>query len=139
MGQVSDPVSSQTFSLVLPANPERVWAALTCPAASARFLHGLSAHSTWEPAAPVSFRSGSGPVIVGQVLYADPPHQLAYTLEDPDCGSTAYLVWQLRVVPTGCGARLTVHEADARAGSDEELGDIWLPVLKRLSATLAGS
>lgn len=126
-----DPVLTQTFRLLTPASPERVWGVLTCPETAPRYLPGLTPRTCWSSGAPVEWRSAVG-AIPGQVLHADPPYRLTVTVED-DSGTCTYLTWQLRQSDDGTVLRLDVEET--QAGS-EDLEDVWLPVVQRLGELL---
>jgi uncharacterized protein YndB with AHSA1/START domain len=135
---VKDPVSTRTFHLLSCAPPEQVWAALTCPALSPRFLHGLSAQGCWETDGLLTFTAAQGMALTGQVLWAEPPHRLSLTMEDEASGTCTYLTWDLR---PGCGGtvvRLRVEESHACPTDDQELEDTWLPALQALEAVLQG-
>jgi uncharacterized protein YndB with AHSA1/START domain len=131
-----DPVLTQTFRLLTPASPQRVWGALTCPLAAPTYLHGLSPATSWSAGDPVEWRlPATAGVVPGQVLHADPPYRLSVTLEDGS-GTCTYLTWTVRACADGTVVRLDVEESDARATSDTELEDVWLPVLQRLGDVL---
>lgn len=134
---VSDPVVRSTFRLLTGASPSRVWAVLTCPATAPRYLHGLSPRTCFTPGAAVEWRSGeSRPVIPGQVLRADPPYRLSLTVEDGS-GTCTYLTWQVRESDDGTVVRLDVEESDAVGCCENDLEDVWLPVLQRLGDVLS--
>jgi uncharacterized protein YndB with AHSA1/START domain len=129
-----DPVLTQTFRLLTPASPERVWGALTCPQTAPSYLHGLSPRTCWSAGAAVAWEHAGSPAIPGEVLYADPPHRLSVTVEDGS-GPCTYLTWQIRPTDEGTVLRLDVEES--HPGDDgTELEDVWLPVLRRLSDVL---
>ncbi|MDX6198721.1 MAG: Activator of Hsp90 ATPase 1-like protein [Actinomycetota bacterium] len=130
-----DPVSTQTFRLLTPAPPQRVWGVLTCPQTAPTYLHGLSPRTCWSPGASVAWQAPGVPVIPGQVLHADPPYRLSVTVEDSS-GTCTYLTWRLRQTDHGTVVRLDVEEAQASAGSADELEEVWLPVLQRLGDLL---
>jgi uncharacterized protein YndB with AHSA1/START domain len=130
-----DPVLTQTFRLLTPAAPERVWGVLTCPEAAPTFLHGLSPRTCWSSGADVAWLSAGVAAIPGQVLYADPPYRLSVTVEDGS-GTCTYLTWQVRAGDDGTIVRLDVEESDATGGNAAELEDVWLPVLQRLAELL---
>jgi uncharacterized protein YndB with AHSA1/START domain len=134
----SDPVSTRTFHLLSCAPPDPVWAALTCPALSGRFLHGLQVDGSWEQGGGLRFTSEQGFELSGRVLWADPPYKLSLTIEDEGCDSCTYLTWELREGASGTVVRLTVQEGPAGPTDDEELEDVWLPTLKALEALLLG-
>ncbi|GAC1442197.1 MAG: hypothetical protein NVS3B26_08360 [Mycobacteriales bacterium] len=129
----ADPVLSTTFRLLTAACPDRVWRQLTCPAAAAAYLHGLSPRTCWTSGAPVEWHVGDA-VIPGQVLHADPPHRLSVTVEDGS-GTCTYLTWTVRACDDGSVVRLDVAEADD-SGCEGDLEEIWLPVLRRLGELL---
>jgi uncharacterized protein YndB with AHSA1/START domain len=131
-----DPVLTQTFRLLTPASPQRVWGALTCPAAAPTYLHGLSPRTCWTDGAPVEWHvPAAATVIPGQVLHADPPYRLSVTVEDGS-GTCTYLTWSVRACEAGTVVRLDVEESDAGCSTESELEDVWLPVLDRLAVLL---
>jgi uncharacterized protein YndB with AHSA1/START domain len=130
-----DPVLTQTFRLLTPACPERVWGALTCPQTAPAYLHGLSPRTCWSSGAAVEWQSAGAGAIPGQVLHADPPYRLSVTVEDGS-GTCTYLTWQVRAAEDGTVVRLDVAESPAGASTDVELEDVWLPVLQRLGELL---
>lgn len=127
---VQDPVRSTVFRLLTPATPDAVWGWLTCPERSPQYLHGLSVRTTWEPGAPVHLTSATCGTLPGQVLRVEPPVRLSLTVEDA-CGTCTYLTWTLRDSAADTVLRLQVEECGG-ATTDEELEDVWLPVLDRL-------
>ena len=130
--QVADPVRSATFRLLTCAAPETVWSALTCPTQSPAYLYGLAVRTTWEPGAPVQLTADARPALAGEVLRVEPARRLSLTVED-DSGGCTYLTWTLRACDGGSVVRLQVEECD---GAEDELEDVWLPVLDRLGALL---
>lgn len=118
-----------------------VWAALTDGDLTRRYLHGLAAHSTWSPGAPLTLRSGSGPgtppaagQLTGQVVRAEPPRQLSYLLRSGPHDPPTFLTWQLRAVPVA--PRSDCRPTSSRGSSDDAAEDTWLPVLAALHALL---
>jgi uncharacterized protein YndB with AHSA1/START domain len=129
-----DPVLTETFRLLTPASPERVWGLLTCPATAPSYLHGLSPRTCWTSGAPVEWQSKAVGALPGQVLLADPPYRLSVTVEDGS-GTCTYLTWQVRAGEDGTVVRLDVAESGG-GGCGAELEDVWLPVLQRLGELL---
>ena len=136
---VDDVITSVTFRRRLPASPDAVFAALTSCLRTAEFHLGLSLTSSWEPLASVRIRAAdcddyvSG--LTGQVLAVEPDSLLSYVL-DESSGAATYLTWTLRATSGGTVVRLRVDETDAYPGCEEDLEDIWLPVLERLVVML---
>jgi len=132
-------LSTHTFRFLTGAPAEQVWGALTCPELTRRYLHGLSARSTWQPGAALEL-SGPAPIgLAGEVLLAQPPRALCYSIDHGGYLGSTYISWLLRPAADGCVVRLDVDEPDSgAAASVEELEDVWLPVLGGLQSVLAG-
>ena len=62
-----------TFAAHVRARPELVWTALTDADKTAAYLHGLAAHSTQIPGAPISFCLGDRTELIGRILHAQWP------------------------------------------------------------------
>jgi hypothetical protein len=127
-------VSSRAFHLLSCAKPHQVWGALTCPTLSRRFLHGLSAQSSWTTGAPLLLTSDDAS-LHGHVLWSDPPRLLSLAIEDAS-GCCTYLSWQLRAACAGTVICLTVDEPGGEPEDLEQLEDTWLPALHALEAAL---
>lgn len=134
MSAIADPVGSAVFRVATPACPTSVWAALTCAATTPRWLYGMSLSSRWTAGSPLlGWLSPEAPAVSGTVLFADAPERLTYSLDDPSGGVT-FVAWQVREAAGGSVVRLTVEEPGA---TEDELEDVWLPVLAALGEVLA--
>ncbi len=140
-GRPVSPLTSHQFALPTAAAPAAVWTARTDGDLTRRYLHGLAAHSTWSPGAPLTLGSGGGSAgppaagqLTGQVLRAEPPRQLSYLLQSGPHDPPTFLTWLLRTVPGGTTLRLQVDEIEG--SSDDDAEDTWLPVLAALHALL---
>jgi uncharacterized protein YndB with AHSA1/START domain len=129
-----DVVRSATFRLLTCAPPAVVWGCLQCPTRSPRYLHGLAVETSWQPGTRVAL-TGDGCVLSGEVLHVRAPELLSLTVED-DSGSCTYLTWTLRAYDGGTIVRLRVEECDGGSTSEDDLEDVWLPVLDSLGALL---
>ena len=130
-----DVMSGATFRLLTCAPPDAVWACLLCPTRSPRYLHGLTVNACWEAGERVAL-SAAGCDLTGEVLHVRPQERLSLTVEDAS-GSCTYLTWSLRLHESGgTVVRLQVEECDDAGTSEEDLEDVWLPVLDRLGALL---
>jgi uncharacterized protein YndB with AHSA1/START domain len=141
LGGQFGPLTSHQFALTTAAAPAAVWTALTDGGLTRRYLHGLAAHSTWSPGAPLTLRSGGGSAgppaagpLTGQVLRAEPFRQLSYLLQSGPDDPPTFLTWQLRATPGGTTLRLQIDELEG--SSDDDAEDTWLPVLAALHALL---
>ena len=87
---------SSTAQADISATALVVWAALTSPAKTERFLGGLRISSAWRPDAPVDVRHGTTLVATGTVVVADRPALLVYRLDEPQTGDIdCWLDWHL--------------------------------------------
>lgn len=136
---VDDVITSATFRRRMPASPDVVFATLTSCLRTAEFHLGLALTSSWEPLATIRVRAADCAEDVaglsGQVLAVEPDRLLSYVLDEVS-GAATYLTWTLRPTSGGTVIRLRVDETDAYAGCEEDLEDIWLPVLERLVVML---
>jgi uncharacterized protein YndB with AHSA1/START domain len=126
--------SSHRFSFLTEAPPDQVWAALTCAEASTKYLHGMSLVSTWDPGSPVDLRVPTGHSISGEVIRVDPPRALSFALEQ-GTAPCRIIGWELRVHPDGTVVRLSIDDVDGDC--ENEVEDMWLPVVSALQGLLA--
>jgi uncharacterized protein YndB with AHSA1/START domain len=124
-----------TFAVQTRARPELVWAALTDPDKTGRYLYGLAVHSTWTPEADIGFRRGERVELTGRVVHVRRHERLCCLLRSGPEDPPAYLTWTIRPVPGGCTIRLEIDEID-NADSCEDAEDVWLPVLAALHRLL---
>ena len=136
---VDDVITSVTLRRRLPATPEAVFAALTSCLRTAEFHLGLALTSSWEPMSAIRVRATDCDEdvagLTGQVLAVESDRLLSYVLDEVS-GAATYLSWTLRPTSGGTVVRLRVDETDAYDGCEEDLEDIWLPVLERLVVML---
>lgn len=87
---------SSTAQADISATAAEVWAALTSPAQTERYIAGLSITSAWRPDAPVDAHHGTTLVATGTVVVADSPSLLVYRLDNPQTGDIdCWLDWHL--------------------------------------------
>ncbi len=60
--------------------PDRLWAALTNSEFTVRYWSGIRGESSWKVGAPVTLSGPDGSTDRGEVLEADPPRRLSYTI-----------------------------------------------------------
>jgi uncharacterized protein YndB with AHSA1/START domain len=125
--------SSHRFTFRTRATPEEVWSALTCPVTSRQYLHDMSLVSEWEPGSPVELHGPDGHSATGEVVAAARPHRLSFALEQ-GTAPCRIIGWDLRAHPDGTVVRLTVDDVDG--DSEEEVEDVWLPILTALQSVL---
>ena len=132
MGAIGD-LGGAVFRIATRSGPDGVWAALTCPVTTPRWLYGIALSSTWAAGAHVTGTLGAAPGVTGTVLFAQEPERLTYSFDDPSGGVT-YLTWRIRPAADGSVVRLHVEEPGA---TEDELEDAWLPVVTALADVLA--
>ncbi len=128
-----DAIASQVFSFATRARPDQVWLALTRPPLTAGYLYGLAAQSDWRPGAAVTF-IGPAASLSGEVLAAQEPHRLSYSVRAGEGQPDTYVTWEILGDGAGSVVRLYVDEPGER-----EVEPAWLDVVSRLEATLASA
>jgi uncharacterized protein YndB with AHSA1/START domain len=126
------PFASQQFHAITNANPECVWAVLTATGLPLDYLHGMRVDTDWQPGARMTIALTDQWRLTGEVLAAEHPHRLSYTLNDPPGSPSVYVTWELRRTDDGTIIRLNVDEPWPLADSTEDLESVWLPVLSGL-------
>ena len=126
------PFASEQFHAITSAKPECVWDALTATGFPLDYLHGMTVDTDWRPGARVTMALSDQWRLSGEVLAAERPHRLSYTLDDPPGSPSVYVTWELRRTDDGTIIRLNVDEPGRLAGSTEDLESAWLPVLSGL-------
>ena len=92
----------------------------------------MTANTDWQPGATVTLALTGQWRLTGQVLAAEPPHRLSYTLDDPPGSPSVYVTWELHGTSDGTIIRLNVDEPSPLPGNTEDLERAWLPVLSGL-------
>jgi uncharacterized protein YndB with AHSA1/START domain len=128
--------ASEQLQIITSADPERVWRALTATGSPLDYLHGMTVESDWRPGASVTMTVTGHWRLTGEVLAAEPPRGLSYTLDDPPGAPAVYVTWELRRVDDGTIIRLHVDEPWPVAGDTDDLETAWLPVLSGLARHL---
>ncbi|MGH9265930.1 MAG: SRPBCC domain-containing protein [Acidimicrobiales bacterium] len=132
-------IATQLFRFATRAHPEQVWVALTRPSLTATYLYGLAAHSDWRPGSPITFTGGGGSAVTGEVLAAEAPRRLSYSLAAGDGQPATYVTWEITEDAGLTLVRLYVDEpgASTRPGGDTEMEATWLRAVARLESVLA--
>ena len=126
------PFASEQFAAITSAKPERVWNALTATGVPLDYLHGMTVDTDWQPGARVTMALTDQWRLTGEVLAAERPRRLSYTLDDPPGSPAVYVTWELRRTSDGTIIHLNIDEPSPLAGSSEDLEAAWLPVLSGL-------
>ena len=116
--------------------PERVWDALTATGIPLGYLYGMTVESDWRPGTSVTVTLGDQARLTGDVLVADRPRRLSYTLGDRSGQPSVYVNWELRALGDATIVRLYVDEPWPDADPTGDLEAAWLPVLYDLVAYL---
>ena len=120
-------IATRLFRFTTGAPPDRVWAALT----TAPYLFGLAPSSEWRPGAAITF-AGEGATLSGDVLAAQEPHRLSYSLRAGDGQPDTYVTWEILVDGAGSVVLLFVDEP-----GEAEVEPAWLEVVARLESVVA--
>ena len=134
-------IATQLFRFVTQARASQVWEALTRPELTSRYLYGLAAQSEWGAGAAVVFAaSEEGVILTGEILVAQEPRRLSYSLQAGDGQPATYVTWEILGTSAGCVVRLYVDEPGEPAPEpDVETESAWVPVVAGLEAILASS
>ncbi len=124
-----DGIASRMFRLATEAPPERVWAALT----AAGYLYGMAPTSTWRAGDTVVF-AAEGAALSGDVLIAEEPHRLSYSLRAEDGQPDTYVTWEILADGAGSTVLLLVDEP-----GEPEVEPAWQDVVARLECVLAST
>lgn len=129
----------QFLQLTTPASPGQVWAALTSPELTPRYLYGLAATSTWHAGAPVAFDLPGVTALAGEVLAAAEPHRLSYSMQAGEGQPSTYVTWEVSSAGEGSVVRLSVDEPDdlTAEGPAPEAAAAWARVMEALAGMWA--
>lgn len=120
-------IATQLFRFATGAAPQRVWAALTTDP----YLYGLVPSSEWRTGGAVVF-AGEGTTVSGEVLAAEEPRRLSYSLRAGDGQPETYVTWEILGDGAGSVVILFVDEP-----GEPEVAPAWLDVVARLESVLA--
>jgi uncharacterized protein YndB with AHSA1/START domain len=126
------PLASELFRIATRAKPEIIWDALTATGSPLGYLYGMTAESDWRPGATLTMTLLDQWRLTGEVLVAEPPRRLSYTLGDRPGEPAVYVSWELRAVHDATIIRLYVDEPLPQADATDDLEAAWLPVLSGL-------
>jgi len=104
------PFASEQFHAITSANPECVWDALTATGFPLDYLHGMTVDADWQPGARVTMALTDQWRLTGEVLAAERPHRLSYTLDDPPGPPSVYVTREPRRNGDGTIIRLDVDK-----------------------------
>lgn len=121
------------FAFFTPAEPDRVWQALTDAALTREYMYGLALKSDWTVNAAIVATLDDSPALVGEVLCTRDHRRLSYLISAPDAPAV-YLTWLIRNCGSGSVCSLQVDEA--HESTRTELEDTWLPVIDSLQRLL---
>ena len=141
-------LASVALTTLVHVDAERIWDALTATKRPLSYFHGMTVTSDWQPGSTIKMRHedafGEGGTrefwdvaICGEVLAADPPHRLSYTLGECRSDATVYVTWELRPGDGLTIVRLYIDEPDTYPGSEDDLDIIWIPILSALAENLS--
>jgi uncharacterized protein YndB with AHSA1/START domain len=130
------PLASELFRIVTRAKPEVIWDALTATGSPLGYLYGMTAESDWQPGATLMMTLDDRWRLTGEVLVAEPPRRLSYTLGDRLGEPSVYVSWELRAIDDATIIRLYVDEPLPQADVTDDLEAAWLPVLSGLVTRL---
>jgi uncharacterized protein YndB with AHSA1/START domain len=102
------PFASEQFRAITSANPECAWHALTATGIPLDYLHGMTIDTDWQPGARVTLALTDHWRLTGEVLAAERPRRLSYTLDDPPGSPSVYITWELHPPTMGRSSASTL-------------------------------
>lgn len=96
----------------------------------------MTVESDWRPGTSVTMTLGDQARLTGDILVAERPRRLSYTLGDRPGQPSVYVNWELRALGDATIVRLYVDEPWPDADPTDDLEAAWLPVLYDLVAYL---
>ncbi|MCS5734977.1 SRPBCC domain-containing protein [Herbiconiux daphne] len=143
----SNETVTREFTIVIEAEPSRVWTALTSPEYTTEWWFANTVESTWQVGAPITFVDELGlPNILGEVLVFEPPSRLSTTFlpvwsnEVQQSGATR-VDWQLSAfddIGDAQSTRVNLTHSGVEPGSvlDRETTPGWEYLLESLKKLL---
>jgi uncharacterized protein YndB with AHSA1/START domain len=129
--------TTEVFRSLTCAQPERVWDELTATRRPLGWLYGMVVESTWEKGASVRVGMDRNQILFGEVLTAERPQRLSFTLGDTPCEPSVFITWELACDVDTTIVRLTIDETQPRGDATREIELAWIPVIHRLTGFLA--
>jgi uncharacterized protein YndB with AHSA1/START domain len=122
-------IATQLLRFATGAGPHRVWAALTTDG----YLYGLVPCSDWRPGSAVVF-AGEGTTVSGEVLAAEEPRRLSYSLRAGNGQPETYVTWEILGDEAGSVVLLFVDEP-----GEPRVEPAWREIVDRLESVLAST
>jgi uncharacterized protein YndB with AHSA1/START domain len=132
-------IATESFRSLVCAEPARVWDELTATGRPLDWLYGLVVKSTWQSGASIAVGVGVDQqwAVIGEVLTADRPHRLSFTLGHTLADAAVFVTWELAPDRDRTIVRLTVDETEAHCDASRGMELAWLPVIQTLTTLLA--
>lgn len=136
------------YTIYIATTREELWKALTDPEFTRRWWGSgegaVAVESDWRPGSPVThrFAGADAPFMRGEVIAADPPSRLTYTVgfiptPDNPTPDPRRATADFRLEETGgAQVKLTVHSTDPRADMRQQVNEGWAVVLSNLKTLL---
>jgi uncharacterized protein YndB with AHSA1/START domain len=125
-------LATKVLPIITATDPQCVWDALTATGRPLDYLYGMTVESDWQAGSAVTIGLAGGWPLSGEVLLADRPETLSYTLGDRTDDTSVYVTWRIRSETAGTVVRLYVDEPFPDTNTGDELELAWLPALSKL-------
>jgi uncharacterized protein YndB with AHSA1/START domain len=129
-------IATEGFRTLICCEPDRVWDELTATGRPLDWLYGMVIESTWQTGSRVTLGSGPRWGLVGEVLVADRPHRLSFTLGDTLSNPSVFVTWELAHETDATIVYLTVDEPQPSRDANRQIELAWLPCLLKLTTLL---
>jgi uncharacterized protein YndB with AHSA1/START domain len=135
-------IMEKVYEIYIRTTPERLWQAITDPAAREKYQFGMQVASDWTPGSRVEMSHPGNPgglLGEGENLEVDPPRRLVQTMtalwgEDVKAEGQSRVTWDIEQVEDSC--RLLVTHDQLRDGANDQLYGGWPMILSGLKTYL---
>ena len=138
---LEDQQMEKVFEIYIRTTPERLWDAITDPAARAKYHFGASVHTDWAEGSPYTLDhpGADAPLAEGENLVVDPPRRLVQSMhtlwsDEAERAGTSRVTWEIEAVGDSC--RLTVTHDQLAGDAPPELYGGWPMILSGLKTWL---
>lgn len=133
-----DILTTELFRFTTSAGPDTVWRTLTSAEQTARYFHGLTLESSWQPGATVTAASRVGQ-LVGEVLAVEQPRRLSFTLAADEYQPETFITWEVHHAADDGGSIVRLYVDEPAGGPRDDTRSAWVPVISALQSVLADS
>jgi uncharacterized protein YndB with AHSA1/START domain len=134
---------AHVYEIYIRTTPDRLWHALTDPELTRQYFFGSPARSDWQPGSPYVFAGpdGSGSMVEGEVLEAEPPRRLVLSWRatwGPEVADmpASTVTWTIEPVGDSCKLTLQHGGLDPAHPATQGITSTWAQIISSLKSLL---